>query len=289
MFLYAVILAAFAVLLFSQSGSRTLSRAPLPTLNEDLLAIPSVNDTLGCPADQYAVHIFSKAPLVIYIENFLTTTDRVHLLGVSEDLFQPSTVTHDGTSTQVDPSIRLSEVALLPRDPTIRCIEARARAFQGWRRNLWIERLRTQRYTPGGHYSMHFDWSTGAGGWGRVSSFMAWAHVSEDIQGGGTEFPYLPTVEARSGNAFWCKFVECDAPSSSRPQSTDMEDGQQTLEPGSAVEGVIFKPIPGNAVYWENFRADGSGKGYQETLHAGLPVKQGTKVGLNIWTWGALE
>ncbi|KAL1895551.1 hypothetical protein Cpir12675_003189 [Ceratocystis pirilliformis] len=287
MLTYALILAAISAILYSQSAPKNLSRAPLPALNEDMLAIPSSNDTLGCPPDQYSVHIYSKEPLVIYIENFLSTSDQEHLLDVSEDLFQPSTVTHDGSSTQIDPSIRLSEVALLPRDPTVRCIEARARAFQGWRRNLWIERLRTQRYGPGGHYGMHFDWSSGAGGWGRVSSFMAWAHVSDDIQGGGTEFPYLPRAEVRSGNSFWCTFVECDASSTSSPEGGNEQ--QDILEHRPAVEGVIFKPILGNAVFWENFRADGSGKGYQETFHAGLPVKQGSKVGLNIWTWGALE
>jgi prolyl 4-hydroxylase len=48
-------------------------------------------------------------------------------------------------------------------------------------------------------------------------------------------------------------------------------------------EGITFKPITGNAVYWENMRADGSG--YLESWHAGLPVKSGVKIGLNIWSW----
>jgi prolyl 4-hydroxylase len=46
---------------------------------------------------------------------------------------------------------------------------------------------------------------------------------------------------------------------------------------------VIFKPVAGNAVYWENMRSDGSG--YPESWHAGLPVKSGSKIGLNIWSW----
>lgn len=66
----------------------------------------------------------------------------------------------------------------------------------------------------------------------------------------------------------WCKFIECPdlSSSSSSPQG-----------------GITFKPIPGNAVYWENLREDGTG--YPETYHAGLPVESGTKVGLNIWSW----
>lgn len=61
----------------------------------------------------------------------------------------------------------------------------------------------------------------------------------------------------------WCRFVECD---------------------GSAeIEGVTFKPRRGSAVFWMNF--DAEGRGYQETIHAGMPVTAGTKVGLNIWSW----
>jgi prolyl 4-hydroxylase len=48
-------------------------------------------------------------------------------------------------------------------------------------------------------------------------------------------------------------------------------------------EGVTFKPIPGNAVFWENLREDGSA--YWETWHAGLPVETGEKIGLNVWSW----
>jgi prolyl 4-hydroxylase len=48
-------------------------------------------------------------------------------------------------------------------------------------------------------------------------------------------------------------------------------------------QGITFKPIKGNAIFWENLRPDGSG--YPETWHAAYPVTSGTKVGLNIWSW----
>lgn len=80
-------------------------------------------------------------------------------------------MTGDGQTTRRDAGVRDSEVALVPRTNAVRCVERRARALQGWRADLWIERLRTQRYHgPGGHYAHHFDWGTGALGWGRVSS-----------------------------------------------------------------------------------------------------------------------
>jgi prolyl 4-hydroxylase len=53
--------------------------------------------------------------------------------------------------------------------------------------------------------------------------------------------------------------------------------------------GTVFRVVPGNAVYWENFRADGTGRGFEETWHAGLPVRKGVKVGLNIWSSGRIE
>lgn len=198
----------------------------------------------------------------------------------SEPVFEPSTVTHDGgAATHRDLTVRDSEVAFIPRSDGVRCIEARARAFQGWRDDVWVERLRTQRYQPGGHYSHHYDWSSSFGGWGRVSSFMVW--VADDdggLKGGGTEFPLLrrPGLDER-----WCRFLECDdeaAPGDGSP-----------AQDAAASHGVVFKPLAGNAVYWENFRPDGTGRGWEETWHAGLPVTHGTKVGLNIWSWGRID
>ncbi|OIW33815.1 2OG-Fe(II) oxygenase family oxidoreductase [Coniochaeta ligniaria NRRL 30616] len=282
MFSYVVGLVAVLVLfhdpisqLLSSSPGAVpqLQRTPRPRLNTELLALEddgTANETgITCPPDAYSVHIFSREPLVLYIEGFLSPEERAHLLDISDPIFTPSTVTHDaGSSTHRDLTVRDSEVALIPRTETVRCVEARARSLQGWREEVWIERLRVQRYRPGGHYSHHFDWSSGRGGWGRVGSFMAW--VDDDdagLVGGGTEFPLL----RRRGDARWCRFVEC-------PSADDEETA-----------GTVFKPIVGNAVYWENFRSDGSGRGYEETWHAGLPVLEGVKVGLNIWSWGRIE
>lgn len=183
----------------------------------------------------------------------------------SEPIFVPSTITNNGEATHRDSSVRDSHVALIPRTDPVRCIESRARALQGWRPDLWIERMRTQRYGPGGHYNHHFDWSSNTRGWGRVSSLMVWVEGSDSLKGGGTEFPLIK----RPAETEWCRFIECP---------DDMEKDRGT--------GVTFKVVPGNAVYWENFAADG--RGYEETWHAGLPVQEGTKTGLNIWSFGRI-
>lgn len=63
------------------SGERPLS--PRPQLNEDLLAIDGVNATEPeCPLDTYTARILSRAPLVVYLENFLSEEERSHLLEV---------------------------------------------------------------------------------------------------------------------------------------------------------------------------------------------------------------
>jgi prolyl 4-hydroxylase len=167
-----------------------------------------------------------------------------------------------GANTTIDPDVRLSEVALLERDGTVRCIEHRARSFQGWKDDLLVERLRTQRYGVGGHYKHHFDWSGARKEQDRVSTFMVYVKV-EGMTGGGTEFPKM---RRRGGR--WCEFVICEE---KEREGLDM--------------GLTFKPIAGNAIFWINLRPDGMG--YLETWHAGLPVEIGEKIGLNIWSWGS--
>ncbi|KAI1330509.1 2OG-Fe(II) oxygenase family oxidoreductase [Xylariaceae sp. FL0255] len=253
---------------------RRILRTPRPPINESLLAIDTSDKAvtpLSCAPDAYSVHILSKAPLVVYIENFLSADERAHLLEISELLFEPSTITSDGATTQQNRLIRDSEVALIPRTDVVRCIEERAKGVQGWPDDTWIERLRTQRYGSNQHYTHHFDWGSGARGWGRVSSFMVWV-LAENVEGGGTEFPRL---QRNGPDQPWCRWLECGK--------------DNVKKDGELLTGVTFKPVSGNAVFWENFRPDGSGRGWNETWHAGLPVTTGTKVGLNIWSWGRLN
>ncbi|KAH6694008.1 hypothetical protein F5X68DRAFT_200058 [Plectosphaerella plurivora] len=264
---------------FFPSSRQSRGLSPRPALNESLVAIETPSDAhLNCTPDAYAAHILSRSPLVVYIENFLSPTERAHLLDISNPIFAPSDITNDGKTTVHDPSVRLSSVALIPRTPEVRCIEARARALQGWPEDHWVERLRTQLYEPGGHYAHHFDWRASVGGWGRVSSIMAWVQgdADDDIEGGGTEFPLLRLTGQKSR---WCRFIECaEGEGKGEDEGDEVRDDEK---------GVTFKVKAGNAVYWENFRPNG--RGYEETWHAGLPVKKGVKVGLNIWSSGRVE
>ncbi|KAK8056608.1 oxidoreductase 2OG-Fe(II) oxygenase family [Apiospora rasikravindrae] len=280
---------------FSPGGPRLHAYSPRPAINDSLLAIDAPHDRVpDCAPHSYSIHILSKAPLVIYIENLLSTAERELLLDISGPLFEPSTLTNNGAETHRDATIRDSEVALLPRSgggtgaDTVRCIERRVLALQGWRDDLWLERLRTQRYGPSQHYAHHFDWGSNTLGWGRVSSFMVWVDAAQDLEGGGTEFPYL---RRRGLKKEWCRWVECATAggrSEWEGQQAKAQDGGANNEEDEEM-GLVFKPAPGNAVFWENFRPDGTGRGWEETWHAGLPVRKGFKVGLNIWSWGRLD
>ena len=157
----------------------------------------------------------------------------------------------------MDDSVRKSEKAAIKRDNTVQCIEQRALSFQGWPQETFIERLWTQRYNTTGHYALHYDWGMATKQSRRVSSFMV--YLKGDCVGGGTHFPRLPMPQEQK----WCDFVECDG--------------------NGGTEGVTFKPLKGSAVFWTNF--DAEGRGYKETIHAGMPVVSGQKIGLNIWSW----
>lgn len=154
----------------------------------------------------------------------------------------------------------------------VRCIEQRALSFQGFdRQRESLEPLQLVKYGESQKYHTHTDWFTSPAqttsefGGNRLSSFFVYVHASPDIIGGGTQFPLLDAPEDER----WCEFVNCDV---------DIEDG------------VVFRPIQGNAVFWRNLvgvRGKDGKMGYvgdRRTLHAGLPVQRGSKVGMNVWT-----
>jgi hypothetical protein len=94
MFSYIVGLVAVLVLLFdpisqlisSPKAVPQIRRIPRPQLNTELLALEDEGNAnvtgTACPPDPYSVHIFSREPLVLYIEGFLSAEERAHLLDI---------------------------------------------------------------------------------------------------------------------------------------------------------------------------------------------------------------
>ncbi|CAK7198247.1 hypothetical protein SEUCBS139899_000906 [Sporothrix eucalyptigena] len=230
-----------------------------------------------CQHPPYEVHIVSSSPLVVYLENFVTPDECAHLKRVTEHTFAHSAVAEKGTADgRAIHSVRTSQSTNVPRDSVVRCIEERALRFQGLlgEGNDRLEPLQLVKYGNGEHYHYHTDWftdpvhATAALGGNRASSFFAYVHVSgtntsqeieKPLRGGGTNFPLLTAPTSPE----WCAFVDCDEPWE---------------------RGVTFRPLQGNAVYWENLLPHQHGDGDHRTLHAGLPVVGGEKIGMNIWT-----
>ncbi|KAF4555004.1 Hypothetical protein D9617_3g020730 [Elsinoe fawcettii] len=266
---YAAILAVLALFF----GGVNLPNRASDDRKEDIASRPSVDKTqslvfpdksLQCAKHDLDVHIFSVAPLIIHISNFLTPDEAQHLISMSDALWQPSTIFNAGQEVS-DDKVRKSEKARIGRDEVVQCIEARALAFQGWPKNTFIERLWTQRYTaPDGHYAHHYDWASANPTARRSSTFMV--YLFSNGTGGTTHFPMLQ----KPSDPRWCKYIDC-----SSLEKSSADEGSST--------GVEFLPVPHSAVYWENF--DSEGRGWREGLHAGMPVTSGVKIGLNIWSW----
>lgn len=97
---------------------------------------------------------------------------------------------------------------------------------------------------------------------------MVWVQADDGIEGGGTEFPLL---RREAPDEKWCQWVECPTEKQQQQEPT-VNDGQTMAEAKmEAPVGVTFRPVAGNAVFWENFRPDGTGRGWDESWHAGLP------------------
>lgn len=161
----------------------------------------------------------------------------------------------------MDSTYRSSDTATLDRDKVIEDIEARARAFPPYQSQSsgLIKPLVVQKYGLAGQYKDHYDWFLNDPSLtGNIESTF-FVYIEANCTGGGTNFPRL---KVPMDDEKWCEFIDCDRP---------YEDG------------VTFKPITGNAIYWRNLDQDG--RGLPSTLHAGLPVTSGRKMGMNIWTW----
>ncbi|KAF4925843.1 Prolyl 4-hydroxylase subunit alpha-2 [Colletotrichum viniferum] len=227
----------------------------------------SENDDLRdyvCDHSGYEVNLFSHAPLVIYITNFVTPFEREHLKKITNGTFARSNVVSNGG--HVVSSHRTSQSTTVVPDAVTQCILERARQFQGLHTSgTHLEPIQLVKYGLGEQYHFHTDWfqvdsgehgSVVKGG-NRVSSFFTYVGVSNDIAGGGTNFPRLQSPPGKG----WCRYVDCN-------------------EPWDA--GVTFRPVEGNAVFWTNLLGDGEGD--DRVLHAGLPIVRGQKLGMNIWT-----
>ena len=187
----------------------------------------------------------------------------------SASSFTQSSVQGSGVSGHTRHAVRTSQSTSLDPDTIVRCIEQRALSLQGLDvPETHLEPMQLVKYAATQQYHFHTDWFTddnaGAAlsmGGNRATSIFGYVKV-DNVTGGGTNFPLLEPVRDEK----WCGFVDCD---------------------DELANGITFRPVEGNAVYWENLLPrgkDGLRRGDERTLHAGLPVVSGFKVGMNMWT-----
>lgn len=211
-------------------------------------------DTL-CPQ----TYVLSEDPVVVYVKDFINTREAAHLVELATGRFAPSPMWDNDGKPHIDKAYRLSMTAKLDRgDEVIKIIEERATSFPFYKRAGDFLPIVVQNYGISGQYRDHYDWFDDAHSVGGNIASTFFVYIHANCTGGGTNFARLTPPDEES----WCEFIDCDRPFD---------------------EGVTFKPILGNAIYWENLHDDDTG--HKMTLHAGMPVTTGNKMGMNMWTW----
>lgn len=233
--------------------------------------------TSVCEPSAYRTEIISLDPLLIYIHGFLRPEEIDSLLTVAEPLFKPSQVTK--SYRKVNTSDRTSSTAGLSLDdPMVQCILSRARGFMGAVMADGKDEMgppQLVRYTSGQKFNLHHDfyetpqWAYDGSRrkFNRVASFFA--ILQDNCTDGETYFPHIRgTIKSDPGAA----------DQSIGPRTWNQSDSVMRLHEDG---GLAFRPIKGNALFWMNLRADGTGD--ERTMHAGLPVGEGLKTAMNIW------
>ncbi|KAJ9132286.1 hypothetical protein NKR19_g9371, partial [Coniochaeta hoffmannii] len=204
--------------------------------------------------------------------------ERRSLISTGTPLLTASPITGSGTDAP-DTNTRTSSSAPLPADDAVvSCVLARARALLGpgvlreGRDDMGAPQM--VRYTAGQRFDVHADWfarprldpADGEAGRRRLYNRVATVFVvleNNSTAGGETWFPRVE-VEGEGGGA-------------AGGGGGDGEGLWRVHEEG----GIEFRPVPGNALFWVNLLPDGTGDA--RVVHAGLPILDGVKTGMNIW------
>ena len=231
--------------------------------------LPIAKESENPLRQSYSNITISTDPLLIYISDFLSQPEIEHILNITDNRFVPSRVYSSDSL-----SYRSSSSCVLPAsDPTYDNLIARSKLFLDKVLEAYpatglsyfdFEPLQLVRYGPSEYYNAHVDWfdvlHREAKGWSsrlynRGASFFI--YLDDDCVGGGTDFPEINANFIPSQNAALESLISTDG------------------------KGISFVPKKGNGLFWVNLKPDGMGD--ERLVHAGLPVKQGRKVGMNIW------
>ncbi|KAK4466082.1 hypothetical protein QBC42DRAFT_259966 [Cladorrhinum samala] len=223
---------------------------------------------------QYRIQVLSSDPLMIYLDEFIHPREAKYLIELGEAKFGPSKVyTNPDEKDWPSPSYRTSDSSVLSsRDPIVSIIRDRAYFVLGFLPHVGVEAFQLVRYHDGDLFGMHHDWfrealpdgKTGKS-YNRLASFFV--YLQADCEAGATYFPHLPPPPAE--------------------MMGDSEGGSERYQTTQNGTGLAVMPRLGSGLFWQNLHPNGTGD--ERTLHAGLPITKGTKIGMNIWIKGRIE
>ena len=194
----------------------------------------------------------SPGPRLAYVEGFVGADEAAHLVKLGRGALHPSRVVArerpPSTGAQealggVQVAERTSHNGLLPKSDPVVREVVQRAAFLTGLLPSHAEAVQVVRYRPGEQYREHCDWFDPTG-------------------------PQYAAKAALGGQRLVSVF--CYLQGCSR--------GGETAFPRL---GVRFLPRRGGAAVWYNL--DEEGREDERTLHAGLPVFEGEKWGMNIW------
>ncbi len=176
-------------------------------------------------------------------------------------------VTLGDTGILFNQTVRRSQTAFLSENDVVcQCVTQRMKSLLGNVQHTHVEAPQVVKYETGGdRFRTHVDWFdpptrkvSAEDGSVRQSNRLGsvFAYLEDNCTRGETYFPELPSV----------------SPSA---------DGDKFAIPEGHT-GLLVKPRRGNAIFWNNLLANGTGD--MRTAHAGLQIESGTKIGLNMWS-----
>ncbi|KAK0119636.1 hypothetical protein ONS95_011074 [Cadophora gregata] len=251
-----------------------------------------------CKPHNYTTEIVSVEPLLIYINDFLSSEEADLLVDLGTPSLASSEIYVNGQ--KVSSKTRTSRSGgLPPSSPLVSCILTRALTFLGpaipstkshpysssSSQNSNPNPLsifgtpQIVQYGPGEHFSTHHDWydrpqplrdgsmdyTGGRWSFNRWGSFFV--YLDEEAVGGETWFPH---IEARTP-VLSSQGEDSEGGGEKRKWEKNTEEGR----------GTNFLPRKGNALFWVNLH--GNGTGDERVVHAGREVKGGKKTAMNLW------
>lgn len=201
----------------------------------------------------------NKDPEVIVYRNLITKEECNHLIALADPY-----VARSGTFSSKTDKRRTSSSTFcnkFPKDPVLRKVMDRCAILANYPRNH-VEMPQIVKYLPGEQYMTHSDC-----------------------------YPHTAGSYLKSGQRDYTFFLYLNQPDDLTTTIEDSGTGRSSgeiIEAGGETEfpgiNLKVKPETGMAVCWRNINvATGEDEEYGRIKHRGLPPKNWTKYGMNIW------